>query len=91
MMAEQRDQNDEWDGHAEEQKQNGPHSTSPLSRTAKSQPGASTALAHDSQNLHPLDQHAQNRRRAQPLHHDDVISLATPNGRGETRAKGANQ
>jgi hypothetical protein len=30
MMAEQRDQNDEWDGHAEEQQQNGPHGKSPF-------------------------------------------------------------
>lgn len=31
VMAEQRDQNDEWDGHAEEQQQDRPHGRSPLS------------------------------------------------------------
>jgi hypothetical protein len=30
MMGEQRDQNDEWERHAEEQQQNRPHGTSPL-------------------------------------------------------------
>jgi hypothetical protein len=29
MMGEKRDQNDEWDGHAEEQQQNRPHGKSP--------------------------------------------------------------
>ena len=64
-MAEKRDQNDEWDGHAEEQKQNRPHGKSPLSRIT--------------------------RVKARPLHNYDVISLPTPNGRGETRAKRAHQ
>ena len=35
MMGEKRDQNDEWDGHAEEQQQNRPHGKSPLSRITR--------------------------------------------------------
>ena len=59
MMGEQRDQNDEREGHAEEQQQDRPHGKSPLPN--------------------------------QPLHKDDVISLPTPNGGGETRAKRPHQ
>jgi hypothetical protein len=35
MMGDKRDQNDEWEGHAEEQKQNRPHGKSPLSGIVK--------------------------------------------------------
>ena len=37
QVAEERDQNDDGDGHAEEQKQNRPHGKSPLSRIPNGQ------------------------------------------------------